>query len=113
MGDLEKSLPIYDQVISLDENNSEAYANKAITLSKLGKFDEANSCIDRAITIDPDKENDPNLNIIKANVSQEKGDFDNAIELYDKVLKNEPDNEQAIINKAICLLKQQKLLQRQ
>ena len=53
----------------LDENITDAYINKAVTLSDLDRYDEANECINKAVSIDPVKEDDIKCNLIRANIA--------------------------------------------
>jgi len=52
----EKALKIYDEIIKMENENSEAYFNKALILTKLQKYEEALRSYDSAIKIKPDFE---------------------------------------------------------
>jgi Tfp pilus assembly protein PilF len=52
----EKALNIYDEVIKIENENSEAHFNKALILTKLQKYKEALRSYDLAIEIKPDFE---------------------------------------------------------
>jgi hypothetical protein len=54
MGLYNDSLPIYDRVIASNQSNFMAWYYKGTTLSKMGRYDEAVACFDRALQIKPD-----------------------------------------------------------
>ncbi|HPS90909.1 MAG TPA: tetratricopeptide repeat protein [Methanothrix sp.] len=54
MGLYNESLPIYDRVIARNQSNFMAWYYKGTTLSKMGRYDEAVACFDRALKIKPD-----------------------------------------------------------
>jgi len=54
MGLYNESLPIYDSVISRNQSNFMAWYYKGTTLLKMGRYDEAISCFDRALEMKPD-----------------------------------------------------------
>lgn len=54
MGLYNESLPFYDRVIDRNQSNFMAWYYKGTTLSKMGRYDEAISCFDRALEIKPD-----------------------------------------------------------
>jgi tetratricopeptide (TPR) repeat protein len=49
-----ESLPFYDKVIARNQSNFMAWHYKGTTLSKMGRYDEAMVCFDRALEIKPD-----------------------------------------------------------
>jgi tetratricopeptide (TPR) repeat protein len=53
MGLYNESLPIYDRVIARNQSNFMAWYYKGTTLSKMGRYDEAVACFDRALRIKP------------------------------------------------------------
>ncbi len=54
--DLVKALLIYDEIISIDKNNAEAYFHKALIFTKLKNYEEALRSYDLVIKIRPDFE---------------------------------------------------------
>lgn len=54
MGLYNESLPIYDQVLARNQSNFRAWYEKGSALSRLGRYDEALVCYDRALEIEPD-----------------------------------------------------------
>ena len=54
MGLYNESLPIYERVIARNQSNFMAWYYKGTTLSKMGRFNEAVACFDRALEIKPD-----------------------------------------------------------
>jgi len=54
MGLYNESLPFYDMVIARNQSNFMAWYYKGTTLSKMGRYDEAIVCFDRALEIKPD-----------------------------------------------------------
>jgi tetratricopeptide (TPR) repeat protein len=57
MGLYNESLPIYDRVIARNQSNFMAWYYKGTTFSKMGRYDEAVACFDRALQIEPDFKN--------------------------------------------------------
>ena len=57
MGLYNESLPIYDRVIARNQSNFMAWYYKGTTLSKMGRYDEAVACFNRALEIKPDFKN--------------------------------------------------------
>ena len=76
------------------------FINKGSDLDKLGKFEEALVCFDKAIVLDP-------MNAIayinKGADLGELGKFEEAIECFDKALVLEPMNVTTYINKSMAL----------
>ncbi len=54
MGLLNESLESYDDILTRNQSNVKAWYLKGYTLSRLGRYDEAISCYDRALEIDPE-----------------------------------------------------------
>jgi tetratricopeptide (TPR) repeat protein len=54
MGLYNESLPFYDKVIARNQSNFMAWYYKGTTLSKMGRYDEAIVCFDRALEIKSD-----------------------------------------------------------
>lgn len=53
MGRLNDSLRSYDDILARNQSNVRAWYLKGYTLSRLGRYDEALACYDRAMEIDP------------------------------------------------------------
>ncbi len=103
VGDQEKAIALYEQIISLVPNCVQARINLGFIRQKQGKLDAAILHYRKALKLNP--------NISKtvynlATVFQEKGDLEQAIEYYHKTLKLQPEFVPAINNLgAICLEK--------
>jgi tetratricopeptide (TPR) repeat protein len=54
MGLYNESLPFYDKVIARNQSNFMAWTGKGDAFSKLGRYDEALVCYDRALEVKPD-----------------------------------------------------------
>jgi tetratricopeptide (TPR) repeat protein len=52
-GQYEKALQSYDQGLGLDRMNGLCWYSKGITLQNMKQFDEAKTCLEKAIEIDP------------------------------------------------------------
>ncbi|TRZ90245.1 MAG: tetratricopeptide repeat protein [Methanosarcinales archaeon] len=80
--------------------NAQEWYNKGITLGKLGKYDEAIKCYDKAIEIDPeDLDTWNNKGVALFNL----GKYDEAIECYDKSIEINPEHVLAWILKGLVL----------
>lgn len=53
LGKYEESIKQYDKIISINEEFSTGYNNKAYVLNKLGRYSEALECINKAISLEP------------------------------------------------------------
>ena len=113
--DKENALKVFDKIISLEEKNFDAYLNKANTLFELKRYNDALECINKIenLIINEEIENKEQIinkfNFIKGNIEHQKGDLNKAIELYNIILEKDKINEQAMLNKGICLLEQNNL----
>ena len=114
----ENALTVFDKIISLEEKNFDAYLNKENTLFELKRYNgynEALECINKIenLIINDEIENKEQIinkiNFIKGNIEHQKGDLNKAIELYNIILEKDKINEQAMLNKGICLLEQNNL----
>ncbi|MGH1521995.1 MAG: tetratricopeptide repeat protein [Nitrosopumilus sp.] len=56
LGEYEKAIEIYDQVILYDEQNIFVLHNKGLALESLGKYEEAITWYDKALEIEPDND---------------------------------------------------------
>jgi len=41
----------YDRALEIDPHDSDTWYNKGLSLKKIGRFDDAKACIDRAIDL--------------------------------------------------------------
>ena len=50
-GDYEKALSAYNSALRIDPGDADVWFDKGLTLKKMGKISEANSCIEKAINL--------------------------------------------------------------
>ena len=93
-------LELYDRVIGIDPNDTDAINNKGLVLSDLDQYDEAIMLYDKAIGIDP---NHTAAISNKGIALSELRQYDEAIKLYDKVIGIDPNYTDAIANKGNTL----------
>lgn len=94
----EKAIDYYDNVISLQPNNSKALNSKASALENLGQLKEATILLNAAISSDP-KNADAwyNLGVIHFKEAR----YTDALKAYEKAAELNPVNPKAFINKGV------------
>src|SRR5918911_470974 len=80
--------------------NVTSLTEKAVVLNSLGRFDEALSYLDKALSIDP---NNVRAYINKGRALSQLHKFEEAILNYDRALSIDPQNTDAYINKGLSL----------
>jgi tetratricopeptide (TPR) repeat protein len=85
----EKAIEFFDQVITIDSDNTMAWNNKGVALRKLGKIEDALNCYNKALTIDPNLTR-ALLNKARALKMQKK--FDLALFTYEDILELQPEH---------------------
>ena len=90
--DSEKALEIFDEVLEIEPERTDAINGKGSTLMKLNRFDEAEECFNQSLSI---CENSSAL-LNKGMIAKHRNDFENAIEYYDKALKVNPNLENIV-----------------
>ena len=99
MGEYTQALIYYDKAISINEENDNAWFQKALIYDKLEKYDLMISCYEKVLKINP--EDDAawfNIGLYHEN----NGRYMKAIKYYDKSLKLLPNDEDAWSNKGYC-----------
>ena len=100
LGEYEKSMETFDQILLYDEKNISSLNNKGVSLFELGKYEEAIELFDRALEIEP---NDVNALYNNGVLLGKIGKYEKAIELFDRVLEIEPNDVNALNGKNISL----------
>lgn len=88
IGEYEKSILDFNQVVNLDNNNFEAYSNRGFAYYNLNEYDKAISDYNEALKIKPDDFLTYNN---RGMVYNRKGEHDKAIEDYNKAIEINPD----------------------
>ena len=96
----EIALQLCEHWISFAPYSHNAWLNKGIALTGLGKPEEALGCYDHADTLNP---NDPDTLVNRGAAYDALGLDSKAMACYDQVLLRDPQNEEALFNKAIAL----------
>jgi len=96
----EKSIECYDKALKIDSKYAEAWGNKGVALTDLGKYKEGIEYIDKALEIDP---NDATVWNSKAAALNNLGKYNEAIEYIDKALEKDPNDADALHNKGFAL----------
>lgn len=86
----EEALELCEKVLFQDPQNTEVVALKTNLLVRLKKYAEAEEILAKV----PDKENDPKLQKLSADVDAWSGNYDKAIEKYQILLQQFPENRE-------------------
>ncbi len=108
IGDREKAIALYEQIISVVPNCVQARINLGFLQQEKGEFDAAIPHYREALKIDP---NIPQTAYNLAKVFEEKGQAKEAIEHYQQALVAQPDFVPALINLAVALQENGQLLE--
>ncbi|WP_405290771.1 tetratricopeptide repeat protein [Methanobrevibacter sp.] len=90
--DSEKALEIFDEVLEIEPEKTQAINGKGSTLMKLNRFDEADECFNHSLSI---CENSSAL-LNKGMIAKHRNDFENAMAYFDKALKVNPNLENIV-----------------
>jgi tetratricopeptide (TPR) repeat protein len=104
-GDFEQELNYLQEVINRYPNNSDFWNYRGVALDKLNRREEAISCFDIAIMLNPKS---PNLWMNKGDCLSKQGRIEESIKSFDNALKLDPNNSRAWYFKAKPLLNQRK-----
>ncbi len=89
-----------DSLHQIEDFSHESWSNRGISLSNLGRHEEAIKSYDRAISFKPDDhESWSNRGISLSNL----GRYEEAIESYDRAISSKPDDYEAWNNRGISL----------
>ena len=88
----EKAISFFDKALSIDFTFMEAYREKAIALSDLGKFKEALAVLDKAVTL---QNNFDEGYYYRGKILEKLGRQDEAIESYQRALLYDPQYVEA------------------
>jgi tetratricopeptide (TPR) repeat protein len=95
-----EALAAYDQAISLDKNNFDAWNGKADALNRAGNFTEALAVSDEALALEPSNTTGW---INRGYILYNLGRYDDELKAYETAITLEPDNAKAWFNKGYSL----------
>jgi tetratricopeptide (TPR) repeat protein len=95
-----EAIAAYDQAISLDRNNFNAWNGKADALNRAGKFTEALAASDTGLALEPSNTKGW---INRGYILYNLGKYDEELKAYETAISLEPDNAQAWFNKGYSL----------
>ena len=100
-GDQEKSIRLFDQVLFVQQQNSNFFRTEGVLLINLDRFTNAISYFDEILKQNPQD----NEIIFRKGVALEMiGDYENALVQYNTVLSDNQQNIPAYRNKGIVLI---------
>jgi CHAT domain-containing protein/Flp pilus assembly protein TadD len=100
VGNYKQSVDCFDQVLTLNPDNHEAWNNRGVALDNLGRFEEALTSFDKAIEFKPDDhEAWHNRGVALGKL----GRFEEALTSYDKAVEFKPDYHLAWNNRGAAL----------
>ena len=105
---IEGVIDIYDELAEYSEDPADCLLAKAVTLVKIGKFDEAIPVFKKALKFDSEFEDDILLEfwkcyLFKGKSLELKSDYENALECYNLALEIEQNNPTLWYSKGHCL----------
>ena len=100
--DPKKEIEYYSKCLKLDPKNADAWNNKGVALEKLGRYEEAIRCFDKALEI-INSEKDESVWFGKGFAFYNLGRYEEAIRCYDKALKIDPEDEVGWYIKGVAL----------
>ncbi len=100
IGNYSEALTVYNQAISLDPDNFNAWNGKADALNRAHEFTEALAASDSALAIEPSS---APLWINRGYILYNLGRYDDELKAYETAISLEPGNAQAWFNKGYSL----------
>ena len=98
----EDAIPVFEQSLALNADNSEAWDSKGYCLYELGRYEESLQSIDKALQIEPDSAvflNNKGLTLFALNR------YDEAVKSYEASIEIYPSYREAMYGKCQCLEK--------
>jgi tetratricopeptide (TPR) repeat protein len=98
----EDAIPVFEQSLALNADNSEAWDSKGYCLYELGRYDESLQSIDKALQIEPDSAvflNNKGLTLFALNR------YNEALKSYEAAIESYPSYREAMYGKCQCLEK--------
>ncbi len=92
MDDYETAIRFYEETLAVDDSNPEYYRDYSITYARTGNIDTAEAIATKAIEKGI---SDADLHLIKAEISNAKGEWDDAIQEFGEVIRT-TDNENTL-----------------
>jgi len=101
-----KALTLYNQAISMDAKNAEAYWGRCYTLNRLTQYKDALVACNRALTLKP---NYPEALWSKGYIFDQQEHYTESLALYNRAIALKPDFAEAWSNKGTALLRLNRL----
>ncbi|NOX87271.1 MAG: tetratricopeptide repeat protein [Chlorobi bacterium] len=89
LGNLQKSLELFDKAIQINPEDPAAYYEKARLLQALNRSDEALSPAKKAVALNADNQW---YKVLYANISKSVGNYEDYISTYEELVKEHPNN---------------------
>ncbi|MHB8906497.1 MAG: tetratricopeptide repeat protein, partial [Melioribacteraceae bacterium] len=102
---VEDGLYLAEALLNAVPYNSEAWQYKGILLNNTFSFEHANSCFEKALSLNP---NDVETFINKSIAEDNLGMFEDAVKSLIRALEIEPNNEETLFNLGILYEKKEK-----
>jgi serine/threonine protein kinase len=99
LGHLEEAISVYDRVLALEPQNTNAWNSKGVCLKKQGNLKEALRCYERAIECDRHNASAWNN---KGSLLATTGKYTEAIVQFNKAIEVDPSNESAWLSRAMA-----------
>jgi serine/threonine protein kinase/regulator of sirC expression with transglutaminase-like and TPR domain len=92
----QQAIAAFNRAIAMDANNSEAFYDRALTYSRLGKDQEALADVTQAIQLDP---NHARAHLLRGNLRFQLGDDRGALDDYNRAIFLDPKQATAYLNR--------------
>jgi tetratricopeptide (TPR) repeat protein len=99
-GNYSQAIPYYNEILSIDPNNTEAIYNKGLALDVLGKYEDAITHYNKVLEVFP---NSTGALVNTGGALADLGNYAESINYFDKTLSIDPNNTIAIENKKSAL----------
>ena len=90
-GRLDEALSAFEKALALEPGHKGASFNRAFTLQRMGKFEEAENAYTALLEV----EEIPSARLMLGVIYEERGENEKAIEAYERILETDPANSRA------------------
>ena len=101
-GNLDQAIALFDEVLKVEPENSNALVGKSVALRRAGRADDAIAALNAVLARQPGH---GGALLNKGRILEERGDLDDALEAYDKLIELNPGDSDAWVAQGDVLAK--------